>query len=285
MIDLKERNSNEIRRKYAHFQRLMTALMWECLCGKETAVPGVSSLWFYQESDGTPLAHRLHYPDSQWIDGKPIYNEYSKALYVVSDHRLLPQIKDRLSELTQVSQDAKTLAGIPKTSKHLLYPQLYEQVSEVRYWRKRLFDSHIRSKAQILYLLESQLEDTVVVTKQKYEHGSGMDSVLAARYANIEMLRSQLELVKRLDIDAFRERRQYASVQLHLYDDLGNAKQLYVPDVGFILTGSKIDLIDMDANPRKRRPYRGGQKLEPLLRLSGVEVFIEEEWQKNKDLF
>ncbi len=284
MIDLKEKNSNEIRRKYAHFQRLMTALMWECLCGKETAVPGVSTLWFYQESDGNAVQHRLHYPNSQWIDGKPIYNEYFKALYIVSDHNLLPQIKNRLSDLAQVSQDAKTLAGIPKTSKHLLYPQLYEHVSEVRYWRKQLFDSHVRSKAQILYLLESQLEDTVAVTKQKYEHGSGMDPVLAARYANIETLRAQLELIKRLEIDTFRERRQYASVQLHLYDDLGNAKQLYVPDVGFILAGSRVDLIDMDANPRKRRPYRGGQKQEPLLRLSGVEVFIEEEWQKGKDL-
>jgi hypothetical protein len=276
--------TTSIRRKYAHFQRLMTELMWECLIGRDAPIPGVSTLWLYQDVQGQPLRHSLHLPDNRTVEGKPVYNDYAKALYFVEDLSLLPEFKQRLAELAIVSDAANTLAGFQQTkSKHLHYPKLYETVIEVRYWRKQLFDSHRRSKAQVLNLLEKELQDKILVTQQKYEPASsGMDPVLAARYTEIKTLKAQLELVTGLEIETFRERRRYDSVQLHYYDATGAAEQLYVPDVGLIIAGTNINRIDMDATPRTRRPYRGGKKLEPLLRLNGVEVFVEDQWQEAK---
>jgi hypothetical protein len=269
-----------IRRKYAHFQRLMTSLMWEYLTGKDSSIPGVNTVWLQKDKDGEFIKHVLHNPDSSLVDGKPIYNIYAKALYMVEDSGLLPTIEACLEGLEKVSNEAKAIANIPG-SKHLNLPKLYKNITEVRFWRKQLSDSHKRSKAQIIDLLEREIKDKVTVTRQKYEHGT-VDQVLSDRYAYIDYLQAKLEVIRHLEIEDFRERRHYEAVQVHLYDTQNQAQQLFVPDVGLILYGETIAVIDMDQHPRKRRAYRDGKKATPVAALNELDIYIEKEWQEHK---
>jgi hypothetical protein len=282
---LKGPNVTEIRRKYAHFQRLMTELMWECLTGKDVTVPGVKTLWMYHDETGQPLEHALHVPKNEVFDGQPVYNRYHKALYLLEQNTLLEPIKNRLQDLTKVQGEAKALAGLPTnvTSKHLLVPDLREGVTTLRFWRKERFSSHRRTKEQVLNLLTKDLLDKRTVTQQKYEpHSSGTDPVLQARYAAITALETQLELVKGLEVETFRERRLYRSTVAYLYDEHGQTEQLEVLDVGLIVAGPNLSVMDMDQEKRQRKVNKRSLRPEPLVAWDGVEIYTEVDWQAFK---
>jgi hypothetical protein len=279
-------NVKEIRRKYAQFQRLMTELMWECLVGGDEALPNVRTLWVYQDSDGQPLRHELHLPRGEVVDGQPVYNRYHKAFYLLEDTTRLESIKQRLGELAKVQAEAKLLAGLPPstTSQYLLFPDLREHITTLRFWRKERFSSHRRTKEQILNILRKELADKRTVTQQKYEPKSfGTDPVLQQRYADIAALETQLELVMGLEDEHYRERRRYRSTLAYLYDEQGSAEQLEILDVGLIVFGKDVQVVDMDQVKPKRRADRRSFRPEPLVRLEGREIFIEAAWQAFKN--
>jgi hypothetical protein len=275
----------EIRRKYAHFQRLMSELMWDGLVGKETPVQGVRTLWVYQDKEGNDLRHELHLPKGELFDEQPVYNRYHKAFYFLEDAALLEGIKTRLAELAKVQLEAKALAGLPPTttSRHLLFPELRERITTVRFWRKEKFSSHRRTKEQVLNLLRRELADKKQVTQQKYEPQSfGDDPVLRARYGEIAALEKNIELVKGLEHEHYRERTLYQATVVYLYDDQGRTEQLDLHDVGLVVAGKNVQVFDMDKETRKRRVNKRSLRPEPLLRLDGVDLYTEAGWQAFK---
>ncbi len=277
-------DATEIRRKYAHFQRLMTELMWDCLVGTdEQQVPEdeIETYWINFE-DGEPLKHTLHLPAGELMEGEPIYNEYNKAVYVVKDEGVLPEIKRRLGELEHVQNEAKDLAGLTKggVSKHLLYPDLFEGVALVRYKKIQSYDSHLRDKAFILDRLRRHLQDLKEVTAEKYApRASFEDPVLEKRYAEMREVEAHIELITNHPEDEFRERRRYERVQPYVYFEDGSARQVYLKDVGFIVTGEDVEIRDDSA--RTRRRHGGKSNLEPLVSFAKTsEVYSERAWRK-----
>ena len=294
MSDAKDVNSNaffeggadatEIRRKYAHFQRLMTELMWDCLVGTdEHPVPesDVETHWISFE-DGEPLKHTLHLPAGEFDEGEPIYNAYNKAVYVAKNVEVLPEIRARLEELARVQNEAKGLAGLTKggVSKHLLYPELYEGAELVRYKRLISFDSHLRDRAFILDRLRRHLQDLKEVTAEKYAPKARFeDPVLEARYAEMRDVEAHIELITHYPEDEFRERRRYERVQPYVYFEDGSARQVYLKDVGFIVTGDNVEVRDDSA--RTRRRHGGKSDLAPLITFAKTsEVYSEREWRE-----
>ena len=274
----------DIRRKYAHFQRLMTELMWDLLVGTDEApVPEseIETHWISAE-DGEPLKHTLHLPAGELMEGEPVYNEYNKAVYVVKDESLLPEIKKRLEGLEAVQNEAKDLAGLTKggVSKHLLYPDLFEGVMLVRYKRIQSYDSHLRDKAFILDRLRRHLQDLKEVTAEKYApRASFEDPVLERRYAEMRAVEAHIELIANYPEDEFRERRRYERVQPYLYLEDGSARQVYLKDVGLIVTGEEVEVRDDSA--RTRRRHGGKSDLAPLIAFAKTtEVYSERAWRE-----
>jgi hypothetical protein len=269
----------EIARKYAHFQRLMCELMWDCLIGQDAPVPGVTPLWLYHSDDGEPLRHELQLPTGDHQD-EPTYNQYQKVIYLVSNPALLSDIKDRLAELAVVQQQAVKLAGLKQTSEHLLYPDLVDDVVALRFSRKIRFSSNRLSKERITALLRRVLEEKRTMTQQKYETRSfGEDPVLAARYAEITRLETGLHEIAMLEETSFRVRRPYRSVFAYLYDTSGQTHERYVLNVGLIVVGKEVEVTDMNQTKRFRKPDRRSFRPEPLVEVDGMEIFSEEMWQ------
>lgn len=273
----------EITRKYAHFQRLMCELMWDCLIGQGAPVPGVTPLWLYHNDNGEPLRHELQLPTGDHQD-EPIYNQYQKVIYLVSNPALVPDIKDRLAELAVVQQQAVQLAGLKQTSEHLLYPDLVEDVVALRFSRKIRFSSNRLSKERVTALLRRVLEEKRTITQQHYETRSfGEDPVLTARYAEITRLETGLQEIEALEEPSFRVRRPYRSVFAYLYDVSGQTHERYVLNVGLIVVGKEVEVTDMNQAKRFRKPDRRSFRPEPLVRLDGAELFPESVWQAFRD--
>lgn len=268
-----------IRRKYAHFQRLMTSLMWECLIGKRQPIDGIEVIWLYRDDTGKPLTHELHLPKGTPENEVPIYNRYAKALYLVRKVELLAEIRRRLTELAAVQAEALALSGLKQPGKHLLYPKLLEDVHLLRYWHSLRYASHRYSKARLRVMLENILKDKREVTRTKYEGFGGVDPVLAARYAEIRQLEARLIELSGHQEKAYRVREPYHSVLVYAYDTKGNTFRVDVPNVGLIVSGKETQTIDMNLNKPYRKPDKRSFRPEPWLRVNGVEIYLESAWQ------
>jgi hypothetical protein len=277
----------EVRRKYAHFQRLMTSLMWECLTGEHgDGVPGVAVHWLERDENGKPLRHELHLPTGELLEtGLPQYNSYRKAIYVLADERKVIAIKKRLEELGRVSKEARLAAGVSRISRHLLFPDLREGVKMVRFKRIETFSSHKRTKEYMLDRLERYLADYQRVTAEKYERGAKTeDAVLKARYEEIAATKLKIKLLESLNESHFRERQRLNTIRPYLLYDNGASEQLHLKDVGLIVVGNNVQIVDIERGNFERRKGGKRSRLEPLFSFEGgiTQVYSEAAWQMQK---
>ena len=251
-----EPRATRIARRYAHFHRVLGALL--ARLGEE-----VDTFWL--GGDG----HR--------ITDEPVDNAYAKAVYVV---RELTPYQDDLAELAEVQAEAMALIGNAEPTHALLTPKICQAVREARILTNTGFASRARERSAVVARLSGQ-RDAALAARETFASFGGREGKLQAIERELAVLERALRALRASDAATLREHYRYTRHMCHVhYEDPDAFDQLYVGDVGIILQGRSPHV---RRHRPKRRRHRRTPDVEPIATVGPYVFYEERAWREARD--
>ena len=263
----------EVLRKYAEFHRRLGGLLQELLSDAKVYWVGDLLGQAFSEADtrfaNTASGHELHPDDAA-------RNVYRKAIYVISDPEPYRQVLERLVSL---QREVMWLTGSKRPYDGILEPVLVEDVALVRLRSHATFLQRELKPASLRKEVAAKLEG-VRENAKAFEAVSLDDAATRRLYREIEALEKVVAALDELGEEPLLVRAKHLRVLPSVYAGGERARQVYVRDVGLILSGSKVIVEVPPASFKTRSDKVTREVIEPVAGYDNVTVYPLALWKE-----
>ena len=199
-----------------------------------------------------------------------------RPIYVVSDPEPYRTVLERLVGL---QREVMWLTGNKRPYDGILEPTLIENVTLARLRSHATFVQRKLKATSVRKEVLTKLEE-VRKNAKAFEAVSLGDAATQRLYQEIEALENIAETVEELGEERLLVRTKYLRVLPSVYVGAARARQVYVRDVGLILSGPDVAIEVPPASFKTRSDKVTGEVIEPLVTYDNVMVYPLALWKE-----